>query len=434
MKKLVVLLIVGLSAWANQSAVAQELLVPGVDTGDAFELDLPPMPEPAAEGSGTRGESVTTPQSVILDGDQFQPSFEDSSDDYSQFCACDTAILESTGTWLRRGFWHTEIDAVLLNRVTNKDSVVLISQLTASPNPFFGVDQNRLEIGGTRPGVEGVPRVKLGRFLFRDHKNRDHNAEFIVYGGGQWSQGARLDENPLTNGAPGLFVPQQLTGGNVAFNGATSSQYEYDSRFNSFEINYHVKQRMRNDRMELEPSGHWVRRAGPSVSRTLLAGIRYFDMTENLDWDATGIPDFDGDTATEIGNYLVRADNDMIGTHAGFSWNYETARWSLGASAKGGVFLNIVDVQSAFFVTGGLTSGGAVQSEDTLSFIGESSVIGKWHLRPNLSLRVGLEVLYVTSVALAQNQINFIPSGTSALSSSGDPAYLGGLIGFEGYW
>ena len=86
----------------------------------------------------------------------------------------------------------------------------------------------------------------------------------------------------------------QVDLGNTSFDGALSSQFRYDSRFNSFELNYRVKERMGRDHVEMEPSGHWVRRAGPSVSRSLLAGFRFFDLNEDFDWTASDI-DTNGD-------------------------------------------------------------------------------------------------------------------------------------------
>ena len=72
-------------------------------------------------------------------------------------------------------------------------------------------------------------------------------------------------------------------------------------------------------------------------------------------------------------------------------------------------------------------------TSDELSFIGEFSVLAKWHLMPNFSLRMGLHGMLITSVALAPNQANFITE-TKDLVATGDPFYYGTSVGFEGYW
>ncbi len=51
-------------------------------------------------------------------------------DDYS-------APIESTGTWLRRGFWYAEAEAVVWNRFWNRDSKFLAAQDVNVTNPQF---------------------------------------------------------------------------------------------------------------------------------------------------------------------------------------------------------------------------------------------------------------------------------------------------------
>ena len=457
--KIIIVLTVGMLLGTSSGASAQELLVPP-------QMELPPVP---SAGSGTRTD-VYGPESYgpspsdsadlltpdpspengsrpISSGD-LQPSLEPfpSAGDV-RILDCEPALLESTGTWLRRGFWYSEIDAVILDRHWSRDGFTLAFQQTAGATGSNRETLNQLTIDGGRTGAEAMPRLKLGRFLFRDHKNRDHAAEFIAYGGGQWSTGGRLDAVPggtlsvgfggavAANGAETSTFRTPLDQGNISFDGATSMNFDYESRFNNFELNYHVKNRMRRDRMELEPSGHWVRRAQSSGVWSLMAGLRYFNLGEDFNWNAFGI-DNDNNAATDpqTGTYRISTDNDLIGSQLGGSWTYETARWSLGLQTKGGMFLNHSDVHSNFEVTGGVTSGNNDITVDNLSFITEGSVLGKWHLRPNFSLRAGLEVLYVSSIALAAEQINFIPVSTSQIVGNGSTTFLGGSIGFESYW
>ena len=138
----------------------------------------------------------------------------------------------------------------------------------------------------------------------------------------------------------------------------------------------------------------------------------------------------------ESGFYTVDTENRMLGTQIGGSLGYETARWSITASAKGGGYWNRMHLKSAFQVgeTTILNSGETDSTEDNLSFVGETSLIAKWHLRPNISLRAGMELLYVESIALAPFQVNFIPGGYSAIASGGDSVYMGGSFGLESYW
>ncbi len=404
------------------------------------QLELPEMPSDLESPSSNANNDLPTPIEGSEDGsidpfadplspDDLQGSVEPFvSGEEEQFVFCEPALLESSGTWLRRGFWYTEFDVVISDRIWRRDTLILIGQQV-------GAGANTLTINGGQNHAEAAPRLKLGRFLFRDYKNRDHAFEFVTYGGGEWSQHGRLDANPNNvDGSTALTLPTFITRGNDSFTDATSSQYQYDSRLNSFELNYKVSMRMQRDRMELEPNGSWVRRAQPSVSWALTAGLRYIDISEDLDWDAFGIPDADNDTELENGTYDILTDNDMIGTQLGFSWTHERARWSLGAHAKGGIMLNHSEIRSAFEVTGNVTSGSNRIDDDNISFLTDVGVTAKWHLRPNVSLRVGLDLIFLTSLSLAPDQINFAPLSTSENIVAGDVTFLGGSLGLETYW
>ncbi len=432
MKKIILLLVVIVLGFSGKLVQAQETLTPP----NPAEMDMVPPELEFKEGDYSDPEGLSL--EPIASGDLQGSAGAYSSDETLQLFGADIALLESTGTWLRRGFWYAEIDVVVFDRIWRRDGLALMSQRVGTGTDDFGRPialSNSLLLNGGQLGAEAAPRMTLGRFLFRDAKNRDHTAEFIVYGGAQWSQGGRLDANPNNNvGTTSLTVNPNVDRGNASFSGATSSQYQYDSRLNSFELNYHVKMRMKRDRMELEPSGRWVRRAQPTNSRSLIAGIRYINMNEDLNWSAFGIPDANTDGNLETGNYLVRSSNDLFGTQLGFTLSHDRARWSIGVRAKGGVFLNGSDVRSAFDVTGNATSGSSDISSTNISFLTEGTVFAKWHLRPNFSLRAGLEGMFLTSMALAPSQLNFAPTSTAELISDGHAAFLGGSIGFEGYW
>lgn len=453
MKKLIALLIPGLLvATFAQGAIAQEMLISPHEAqlnGLTPDLALPPMPDAAGEiiddGAGSvSAESYAT--ETEIQSERFNP---DIYTDFGSMYQCDQPILESTGTWLRRGFWYAEVDAVISNRKWNRDAVILANQATGVSPTQFGnaITENQLRVNGRKPGAEGAPRLTLGHFLFRDHKNRDHVAEFTVYGGGEWTEEGMLEFNPNNDlGTTSLQVPTIVDAGNISFSGAERTNFRYDSRFNSFELNYLLKDRLGKDRMEMEPSGQWVRRAGPTFSRSILAGIRFFDLTENFNWEATIDPD--GDVTTQenvdddLGQSIVRTDNDMIGTQLGLGGVFETARWSAGVETKGGLYLNVIDVHTVFSRTQNLSEADddlfndTVLEDDQLSFIGEAALVGKYHIKPNFSLRASFEFMFISSVAIAPSQYPepFIPGGPTRIYSSGESTYMGGGVGFEGYW
>jgi putative beta barrel porin BBP7 len=476
--------IVWLGGAVMAGAQEQSLVIPSPveDYPESPQLELPDMemPDPVQEGSEeAASEQISEDLLEPISGSEGNLYEVFPEDDECAVIGCQPALLESTGSWLRRGYWFTEVDAVIMNRQFDKNVLKLMSQemeftlalttVTQTVNTPVIVPiirRNDLFIDGGKPGAEGMPRIKIGRFLFRDQYNRDHTAEFTWYGGGQWSQQRSMEavdgivlEDPVDKVTffSTLDVPDRLSHANPAFSGATSSSYSYDSRFNSFELNYHLKRRMQHDQMVMQPDGEWVRKAKPSWTRSFLAGVRFFDLTENLGWTATDVPDrltstlIDGQGTTpgqpvgdlEDGNYRVRTENDMYGLQVGVSQTYERARWNVGVTAKAAGLMNRIDLDSSFSGAAlsdaldpesSRSSGVTHANEDTMSFLTELKLLGKWHLRPNFSFRAGMELLWVGSVGLAPYQLNFIPGGYSHIVDSTDSLYMGGSVGFEGYW
>lgn len=344
------------------------------------------------------------------------------------------SYFESSGTWLERGFWYAEVDYLFLNRGWDRKGLQLAFEVTTPQNvptgPLPVTGSNELRIRGERPGGEGVGRLTLGRFLFRDASNRDHSTEVSWTGGGEWSTSGSLEAAT----AQGLQIPVYIDRVNPSFDGARAMAFSYDSELNTAEWNYIVKQRMRRDQLLLQPSGEWVRAATPTRTLSFLSGLRYADHRETLNYDATEVQV--SATDREGGFYVVNTENNMLGGQLGMSYTHETARWSLGVNLKGGPMWNRIDLNSRFQVgeTTILNSGVTNSEEDDLSFFGEAQLVGKWHLRPNVSIRAGLELMFIDSIALAPHQINFIPGGFTQIAASGDSVYMGTTFGIESYW
>jgi hypothetical protein len=448
------LLVAVLLAAAPRGTAAQELAGPGA--GGAG--DLPPSIETPQDDVLPSGERADDAAELIP-----EPVAEAEEEHLQSMLGGPMHALhlpsyfESSGTWLRRGFWFVEADYLMLNKSWDRKGLQFAFEGGTSLAPGFqnpgletpGFGQilaiNELRFDGSKPGGEGLARVKLGRFLFRDFNNRDHTVEASFYGGGRWVQEASLQAidptpDPPSQGNPlgtGIIVNKFIDREAPSFDGADTLGFEYETEMNSIEGNYVVKSRMARDQMQLRPGGEWVRVANPSRTYSFLAGVRYMKIHEDLDINATGVlvdatvdPDL-----TEDGFYNVDTDNDLTGGQLGASAAFETARWSIGAAVKGGAFWNRMDLVSQFQVgeTVITNSGETDSQEDNISFIGEFQVLGKWHLKPNLSLRAGFEILFVDSIALAPHQVNFIPGGFLPIADDGDIFCMGSSLGIEYY-
>jgi hypothetical protein len=436
------LIVVAMLAVTSSGVRGQEPLTP-----ESFgEGDMPPAlrimedeptdPARAADEGTANAELMPEPLAEEIETGEFlEGSILGES---MQFLGACPPEFESSGTWLQRGFWYTEVDYVMLNRGWDRKGMQFAFETTSGVVPApetpggqgLVVGTNELRIRGERPGAEGFGRVTLGRFLFRDADNRDHSTELSWLGGGKYNQNASLQAT--TNN--GLQIPEYIDRVNPSFDGARSIGFDYETEVNTVELNYKVKQRMQRDQMVLHPDGQWIRKASPSRTYQYLAGIRYYNQRENLDVNAVDIPV----TAAldEDGRYHIETENNMLGLQFGGALSRETARWSITGSAKLGPMWNRTSLDSNFQVgeTTILSSGVTESSEDDLSFVGDFQLLGKWHLRPNLSLRVGLECLFVDSIALAPFQLNFIPGGFKPIAGSGDSVFLGTSLGVESYW
>jgi hypothetical protein len=385
--------------------------------------------EQSGEGSVLTGNRPMTIDE--LDGcDNYTAGPADMWDEYS-------APIESTGTWLRRGFWYVQTEAVVWNRFWNRDSKFLAAQdvnvldpnffprpPTLNAQPVFNTNR-LLMLDGSQPGEDASVRGTLGNFLFRDSKNRDHLAEFTVMGGGDWHQHRELgSENPF-----GLFVPFYISGNNRTWNASTRQTADYSSTFRSFEGNYRVRSRMRKDQMVMDANGQWHRAANAGFTKEYLAGLRFMEMRDIFNWTAEDIQ-----VVGDDGSYFIRTDNDLFGLQLGAGITYETARWSLGADTKMGFYVNDATGRSTLNFTADDDNDADLRAtNDSISWLVEVHVTGRFHLTPNTSLRASYELMYLTEQAMAPYQANFI-TDLSYLNTAGDPLYHGMSFGFEGFW
>ncbi len=346
------------------------------------------------------------------------------------------APIESTGTWLRRGFWYAEADAVIYNRLWNrKDQRLAAEDINVIRGPVVGqslgfnpifLDTNRILIlNGGLPGRDASARGTLGSFLFRDDHNRDHTVEFTAQGGGNWEQQrtmSSIEEH-------GLFVPFVFAGNNESFNGSTTQSIVYSSDLSSFEANYRVRGRLGKDQLVMDANGNWHRAANAGFEKEYLVGLRYVELGEQFDWTAQDIINVGDD-----GRYKIHTRNDLFGYQMGTGMTYQAPRWSLGTQVKGGVFLNRATGDSRLdYTVNDENDFDLHMVENQLSFVGEFKLQGKYHVMPNVSLRAGYEMLLITSSALAPNQATFT-SNTTYLNTTANPFYHGASFGCDFYW
>jgi len=418
----------------SDGSMPEELSLPLPLPDDEMESNLPAPSPSLLDDEQSMMTHPTGDSSVPFDGYEAEAHKHFGPDAHGMWYG-PTAPIESTGTWLRRGFWYAEADAVIWNRMWNRDDKIFAAQDQNVENPLFFLqgflNTNRLLIlNASNPGQDASVRTTLGHFLFRDAKNRDHTAEFTVLGGGEWEQNRVI----ASEGNFGLFVPFTEDGGNRSFDQSTRQTLDYSSHYKSFEGNYRVKSRLRRDQMVMDSNGNWHRAANASFVKEYLAGLRFLELRDRLDWRAEDIQNGTSQELANDGSYVVLTDNDLFGPQLGAGLAYEAPRWSLGAHVKGGVFVNDAIGRTTLNFTLDDTDDADLRFvENELSFVGEFKLQSRFHITPNVSLRAAYEMMYIESVALAPSQVTFI-TDFSYLNTTGDPFYHGASFGLEGFW
>ena len=329
----------------------------------------------------------------------------------------------SSGEWIRNGCWYTQQSAVYMNRNVNiKNQIRLAIDLSSAILPAF---MSRLDIApnmGYEPGL----RSTIGRFLGRDPRNRDHALEFTFLGLTHWQHGASL-----TAQEPGAIISVIDPTNNLpGFNGSNFQSYFQSSSFSSYELNYRINRRLSRDQMIYTRDSTWVRRCTRSPLPSIFGGLRVVSIAETLHYV--------GDSSTAHGTYDIATHNNLVGLQAGADWFYEHYEWRLGGRVKGGSFVNWSDQSSQVTITD--PSGAPlVPSRDVtafadlhnLAFVGEISFIGAYQFTPNFAFRSSYDLMWVTNLALAQNQITFTPSTPTAISAQHTLFYQGFSFGLE---
>ncbi|HEY6564352.1 MAG TPA: BBP7 family outer membrane beta-barrel protein, partial [Pirellulaceae bacterium] len=383
-----------------------------------------------------------SPETIEHGGD---PLFHDGQCDAS--CMDEPAPVYSTGTWFRRGDWFTIGEFAYWTKDESRkvgiafDGSVVPDGRIATPSSLSTRDaKHKFE-----PGLS----LTLGRFLGRDAANRDHLFEIHFLGLFQWEgeatirglTGPSLDTllNGGTFGSNRVIVPGQTVAG---FTNTDVQSFTYDSDLNNLELNYSVRSRPGRDQMAMQPDGNWVRFKNAGCVKSVLGGLRLMRINELAQYlsrdDVLGTVN-----TVESGIYRVNTDNDVFGPQIGMDFADSYDEWSWGLRGKVGGLINLTDRRSIVSTT--LTTFTNNQptttfaerqehiNEEQFAFLAEVGAFGAYQLRPNLYVRAGYDVLFVSGLAVAPENMALAPA-FMPMNISGDMVYHGGTVGFEALW
>ncbi len=444
------LLLWPLLSWLASAAMAQERPLPAHRAVfEALEpLFQPSQPKRTADDSGGGAESPVRqvlymaqepdPNGPLgFEGARFSPTapidpgmnqgfvvdepFEEFYDPMDPEAPAPTV---SSGEWIHNGRWYTQQSVVYMIRsVSVKNEIRLATDLSSAILPSELAHLDIAPNMGFQPGL----RSTIGRYLGRDPRNRDHAVEFTFLGLTHWQDAASL-----TAKFPGNIIsnidPLRGQGGLPAFNGSNFQNYAQTSSFNSYELNYRINRRLSRDQMVYTRDSTWVRQCTRSPLPSIFAGLRVVTVAEKLKYLA--------ESSTANGRYDIATHNNMVGLQAGADWFYEHYEWRLGGQIKAASLVNWSNQSSRVRIlddngTPLLPNRDEFAESRNLGFVGEISVIGAYQFNPNFAFRASYDMMWITALALAQNQITFSPSTPPQVSDAHSLFYQGFSIGLE---
>jgi hypothetical protein len=244
------------------------------------------------------------------------------------------------------------------------------------------------------------------------------------------SQAAR-DDTPNPMGANGcLFSPFSNFGESVPISGVDYNNYAaitYTNSLQGAELN--VRRQL--------PQPPWL------GMMSVILGVRYIGMPEDLSYftqsDVTSAGTIVTDGATN--DIHVSTTNEMVGPQVGALLQfYLNQKWWADIGVKAAVMNNCCGEKSTYInIDDGITRVyESSQSGSHTSFAGELDLMCCYKWTPRFMTRVGYRALWLTGMALAQDNfntnINFFTNDNTQLRQDAGIVYHGPYIGAELSW
>lgn len=342
--------------------------------------------------------------------------------------------------------WYTEQQVRVFTRTRSRATRLSIQYLPdESAEAGTAIGEDRM---GTKSfvfdGTEGY-YTTIGRHVMRDSKNRDHFAEFTFWGFNSWEQWSQVSAPKMSafGFTFGSLISPFGRSGDIfdapvgGFNRSDTHLFNYQSSIHNWELNGRIRPRIRKDRLVLQPNGRWRREERSGAHYSFLYGFRTLRVKERSRFQARGELTDGVDTFSNFGDYYVRTGNNLVGLQIGGDMIYRYNTWQWGFRGKAGAFVN-----SAHHVSR-ISSGGTdpfaaefpnhrlAASRSSLAGVIEFGATAKYMITPNFWLTGSYDLMWVTGLALAPEQMKFDPIPSRKLNSGGTVFYHGLTAGFE---
>ncbi len=294
-------------------------------------------------------------------------------------------------------------------------------------------------------------QATLGRYIGRDACNNDRFLEVSYWGLNEWE----LDTCAGSTGRiPYSVGGVEFTGGNlftefpfgvVGFTGAELIEADYDHKVHNIEVNYWVRPRGRADRLVLKPNGRWVRECQPGCYVSYLVGLRTMTVDDGFAMFARGDIDIaDGDAGVDTaGVYRVDTDNILLGFQLGTEIEFRNCRWSWGGRFRVAPFVNLADQETNIVADQLNAAGDALgaplvvrgyaENEGAAAAI-ELGLMADYRLSAHCLVELGYDVMWISGVALAPEQVDFNLNACNDLNDGGTVFYHGLTASLKFAW
>jgi hypothetical protein len=219
---------------------------------------------------------------------------------------------------------------------------------------------------------------------------------------------------------------------NVGLNDASFARATYSSTLNSAEANVFLREADTGyDRRSGRP---WQRCEGYVAGQVdWLVGFRWAGLDESASVSyAPAAPPLPT-------TYGVRSSSNLFGAQLGTRGRMEWERWAVEGWAKT-VLTGAERSQSQAPIIDAL-DGGEIRSagasrDGGVGFIGDLSASVIYKLSDTWGLRAGYNLLWISGVALAPDQLDFaaLPAGSTAISANSSAFLHGANLGLEARW
>ncbi len=405
----------------------------------AQQANMPTQPEAGdsvANSAGSiveiRGEPIITPQGdlvfdAVSDGTEVPPAYLQEHGGQEVIgmsggtfggCELDTccAVCGEGRDCPRR--FYVEQGTRILTRSRARDQ--LITQELVGGVDFV----SKMSIHSLDFDIAAGYSITVGRYLGRDSEKRDHFLEFGYWGLNEWS------ETSIVNAENG-FLWTQFPASVGGFNVVTQHTQSYQSKINNFELNMRIRHRGGPDRLVMQPGGRWRRECQKGCYKSLLFGIRGIALNEK----GIGL----GARTGILGDYDIKTHNNLVGLQIGGDMIFRHCRWNWGLKGKVGPFINFSDQSSEISINDYRFSPSTsyrrlAATKDDVALVAEFGFVTNYKLRPNLNIRAAYDLMWITGLALAPDQLSFDANAPSTITRDGSIYYHGLSLTAELIW